>query len=43
VSTQIHPAVLYHVSDLDCADVRYLIEDTVETALRRPIFRVKKD
>lgn len=43
VSTQIHPSVLYHVSDLDCADVRYLIEDTVETALRRPIFRVKKD
>jgi hypothetical protein len=42
VSTQLHPSVLYHVSDLDCCQVRHLIEDTVETALRRPIFRVKK-
>lgn len=43
VSTQIHPSILYHVSDLDCADVRHLIEDTVETAIRRPVRRVKKD
>lgn len=42
VSTQLHPAVLYHVSDLDCCEVRHLIEDTVEMALQRPIFRVKK-
>jgi hypothetical protein len=43
VTTQIHPAVLYHVADLDSADVRHLIEDTVESALRRSIFRIKKD
>jgi len=42
VSTSLHPSVLYHVSDLDCCQVRHLIEDTVETALRRPIFRIKK-
>jgi hypothetical protein len=42
VSTSLHPSVLYHVSDLDCCQVRHLIEDTVETALRRPLFRVKK-
>ena len=42
VSTSMHPSVLYHVSDLDKPEVRYLIEDTVEMALRRPIFRVKR-
>jgi hypothetical protein len=42
VSTSIHPTVLYHVLDLDCNDVRYLIEETVEAALRQPVFRVKK-
>jgi hypothetical protein len=42
VSTLLHPSVLYHVADLDCCEVRHLIEDTLETALRRPIFRVKK-
>jgi len=43
VSTQIHPSVLYHVSDLDCTEVRHLIEDTVEAAIRRPVKRVKRD
>lgn len=43
VSTQLHPSVLYHVSDLGCCQTRHLIEDIVETALRRPIFRIKKD
>jgi hypothetical protein len=42
VSTVLHPSVLYHVSELSCCKVRHLIEDTVETALRRPILRVKK-
>jgi hypothetical protein len=42
VTTSIHPIVLYHVSDLDDGDVRYLIEDTIEAALRRPVCRVKK-
>lgn len=37
VDTQIHPAILYHVGDLDDRDIRYLIEDTVESALRRPV------
>lgn len=43
VSTQIHPSILYHVSDLDDSEVRYLIVDTVEDAIRRPIFRTKKE
>lgn len=43
VSTQIHPSVLYHVADMDNAEIRHLIEDTVEAALRRPVRRVKKD
>lgn len=43
VSTTLHPSVLYHVSDMDRTEVRHLIEDTVGTALRRPLFRVKKD
>lgn len=43
VSTQIHPSVLYHVSDLDNTEIRHLIEDTVEAAIRRPVRRVKKD
>jgi hypothetical protein len=34
VTTRIHPSVLYHVSDLDDDDIRYLIEDTVESAIR---------
>lgn len=42
VSSQIQPVVLYHVADLDCCQVRHLIEDTIETALRRPVFKVKK-
>lgn len=42
VSTSIHPSVLYHVSDLDDSDVRYLIEETIEAALCRPVSRVKK-
>ena len=42
VSTSIHPSVLYHVADLDDCEVRYLIEETVESVLRRPVLRVKK-
>jgi hypothetical protein len=42
VTTAMHPSVLYHVSDLDCRDIRYLIEDTVESAIARPIHRNKK-
>ena len=42
VTTAIHPSILYHVSDLDSSEIRYLIEDTIEVALRRPVFRTKK-
>ena len=42
VTTSIHPSVLYHVADLDDSEVRYLIEETIEAALRRPVSRVKK-
>jgi hypothetical protein len=37
VTTMIHPAVFYHVSDLSDCTIRHLIEDTVESALRRPV------
>ena len=43
VTTAIHPSILYHVSDLDNDEIRYLIEDTVDTAIRRPVFRTKKE
>lgn len=42
VTTQIHPSVLYHVADLDDRSVRLLIEDTLEAALRQPVFRTKR-
>ena len=43
VTTAIHPSVLYHVSDLDCRETRWLIEDMVEAALTRPVLRTKKE
>lgn len=43
VDTQMHPTVLYHVSDLDDREIRHLIEDTIETALVRIIRKVKTD
>ena len=42
VETAMHPAVLYHISDLDDREVRHLIEDIVDTALRRPIEAIKR-
>jgi hypothetical protein len=42
VSTSIHPSVLYHVSDLDDSEIRWLIEDTVEVALRSPVLATKR-
>jgi len=33
VNTTIHPAILYHVSDLDCCNVRDLIMDMIYDAL----------
>jgi hypothetical protein len=34
VTPSIFPSVVYHVSELDDPDVRYLIEDVIETSLR---------
>lgn len=34
VSTSIHPSVVYHVADLDDAEVRRLIEDMVDMSMR---------
>ena len=42
VTTAVHPSILYHVSDMDNYEVRHLIEDTVEVALRQSVFRTKK-
>ena len=43
VTTAIHPSVVYHVADLDSADVRHLIEDTVYNAIKTPLERVRKE
>ena len=43
VTTAIHPSILYHVSDMDNCEIRHLIEDTIDTAIRRPVFRTKKE
>lgn len=37
VSTAVHPSVLYHVSDLDDCEVRHLIQDMTEMALRQSL------
>jgi hypothetical protein len=39
VDTAIHPSILYSVSDLTDGCLRRLVEDTVDTALRRQITR----
>lgn len=41
VSTTMHPSVVYHVSDLDVASVRHVIEDLVYTAIKTPVAEVK--
>jgi hypothetical protein len=37
VTTAIHPSVVYHVSDLDNFEVRHLIQDMTEMALRQSV------
>lgn len=39
VDTAIHPTVLYHVMDMDEGYVRQLIEDTIDSVLRRNIVK----
>ena len=34
VTTLIAPSVIYHVADLDRPEIRHLIEDSIDTALR---------
>jgi hypothetical protein len=41
VDTAIHPSVMYHVSDLDQCSVRHLIEDMIDSSLRRPVDLVR--
>ena len=41
VDTAIHPSIMYHVSELDDREVRHLIEDAIEAALRRPVDMVR--
>jgi hypothetical protein len=40
VDTAIHPSVMYQVVELD--DVRHMIEDSIDAALRRPIELVRQ-
>ena len=39
VETAIHPSILYHVIDMDEAHIRGLVEDTIDSALRRTIVK----
>jgi hypothetical protein len=39
VDTAIHPSVLYHVGDMDDYEIRRLVEDTVDSALRHTIVK----
>jgi hypothetical protein len=39
VDTAIHPSVLYHVGDMDDYGIRCLVEDTVDSVLRRTIVK----
>ena len=41
IDTAMHPSILYHTSDLDCNSTRWLIEDMVAAAIRRPIRIIK--
>jgi hypothetical protein len=43
VCTTIHPSILYHVSDLDKPEIRYLIEDAVYAAMKTPVQNVRQD
>ena len=42
ITTAIHPSILYPVEDLVDTDTRYLIEDTVESALRQNVVRSRR-
>jgi hypothetical protein len=42
ITTAIHPSILYPVEDLVDTDTRYLIEDTVESALRHNVIRTRR-
>lgn len=39
VDTAIHPSILYSVMDMDEAHIRSLVEDTIDSALRRTIVK----
>ena len=39
VETAIHPSILYHVVDLDQPSIRRLIENTIDSALRRTVVK----
>ena len=39
VETAIHPAILYHVIDMDEHHIRRLVEDTIDSVLRRTIVK----
>lgn len=41
VDTSLHPSILYNVYDLLNREIRYMIEDTVDVALRRPVEKIR--
>lgn len=42
LATAIHPSVLFHTSELEDRETRYLIQDMMEMAIRQPVFNVEK-
>jgi hypothetical protein len=42
VDTAIHPSIMYRVSDLNDRELRHLIEDSIDAALRRPVELVRQ-
>jgi hypothetical protein len=41
IDTMMHPPIVYHVSDLECRETRWLIEDMLAAAIRRPVRTIK--
>lgn len=41
LSTAIHPSVLFHTSELEDRETRYLIQDMMEMAIRQPVYNTK--
>lgn len=41
IDTAMHPPIVYHVAELDSKQTRWLIEDMLAAAIRRPVRTIK--